>query len=691
MGICRRVSRLAPECCLLLTLIGTIRPVTGVPFRQVTVEHSNSNPYHRHHYQDDDDNDDESIEHAIQLLDSHGVQLCLLPRSSFQDDIITAEPLRTLQLCTAATASATSTSPHRRLQKEQEVETSVKATTDYSWIYNLLAAFTCVCVAALAAGLTLGMLGLDPLLLLIKERAADSESERARARKLLPIVQQHHRLLVTLLLMNSIANEALPIFLEALVPPSVAVLLSVTLVLFFGEIIPSAIFTGPDQLEIASRLTGVVQTAMFLLYPLAGPIAKLLDYVLHDDSAQELSAYNRGELSALIRIQYEDRLANKQKRKRLRQQAAAATATGTGMLIPASDHVGALDFTNSHHPSHQQSIRANINHLEHLQVATGGVPVASQLSVRQTSNQSTVTSPGHYNRSERESYERPGLERSNSIHVDEISMVEGALQMRTKVALDVYTSIRRAFFVPADMILNERNMVQIYASGFSRIPVYAPVVAAAAAEADTENDADNADDDSPPMASDAKCHIVGILITKQLIVVDPGSARSVQSLPLYKPVCVSPTSSLVDLLNLFQTGGRAMHGGHLALVCARPRLGNKALKQGDPLPKAAGLMGIITLEDVLEALLQEQIYDEMDRYEREAERLSIMVVRHWRRFVRRKNRGSLEPAVSHKDPSMLPVVVQAMATAGGPAALEEGFAAESTALLSGQSYGTSTL
>lgn len=50
------------------------------------------------------------------------------------------------------------------------------------------------------------------------------------------------------------------------------------------------------------------------------------------------------------------------------------------------------------------------------------------------------------------------------------------------------------------------------------------------------------------------------------------------------------------------------------------------------------LNSIITLEDVLEALLQEQIYDESDKYEREALRLSRWVAQKWRAHVRRKKR-----------------------------------------------------
>jgi hypothetical protein len=71
-------------------------------------------------------------------------------------------------------------------------------------------------------------------------------------------------------------------------------------------------------------------------------------------------------------------------------------------------------------------------------------------------------------------------------------------------------------------------------------------------------------------------------------------------------------------------------------VCARPSTGETALSKGLPLPEAAGLMGIITLEDVLEMLLQEQIYDEMDQRERNAHRLARIVCHRWRIYVRRK-------------------------------------------------------
>jgi metal transporter CNNM len=137
----------------------------------------------------------------------------------------------------------------------------------------------CVCCAALGAGLTMGLLSLDTMKLKIK-RAVGSIEERKAADVVLRILDNHHLLLCTLLIFNSAANEALPIFLDSLVPSYAAIILSVTLVLICGEVLPTAVFTGPNQLLIAAAFAPMVRTLMFVCYPIAWPMAKALDHIL---------------------------------------------------------------------------------------------------------------------------------------------------------------------------------------------------------------------------------------------------------------------------------------------------------------------------------------------------------------------------------------------------------------------------
>ena len=102
------------------------------------------------------------------------------------------------------------------------------------WL-NIFGCLVCILCVAIISGLFLGLLTLDPLDLRILLKVSISDEEKNHAKTLLPIVEQHHLVLVTLLLMNGIAYETLPIFMNHLVPSWAAILLSVSVVLFFGE------------------------------------------------------------------------------------------------------------------------------------------------------------------------------------------------------------------------------------------------------------------------------------------------------------------------------------------------------------------------------------------------------------------------------------------------------------------------
>eukprot|EP01102_Stenamoeba_stenopodia_P009518 TRINITY_DN2816_c0_g1_i1.p1 TRINITY_DN2816_c0_g1~~TRINITY_DN2816_c0_g1_i1.p1 ORF type:complete len:519 (-),score=81.14 TRINITY_DN2816_c0_g1_i1:37-1593(-) len=157
-----------------------------------------------------------------------------------------------------------------------------------------------VLLAGLMSGLTLGLLGMDPTNLEILKNAGD-ESQKVHAKRIIPLVKRHHLLLVTLLLTNAAAMEALPIFLDRIVNPIVAVIISVTLVLAFGEVIPQAVCSR-FGLAIGSWCSYFVWVLMFLLLPISWPVAKILDLLLGHNEGQ---IYKRDELKELMNIHAE--------------------------------------------------------------------------------------------------------------------------------------------------------------------------------------------------------------------------------------------------------------------------------------------------------------------------------------------------------------------------------------------------
>ena len=119
---------------------------------------------------------------------------------------------------------------------------------------NLSVAIVCMITAGLAAGLTMGVVSLDELDLRVKARSG-SVDERGYAALLLPLIQRvpRHQLLVTLLLLNSVANEALPLFFDKLVPPWAAIVLSVTAVLFAGALMPPSTYLPAHPIHPSSN------------------------------------------------------------------------------------------------------------------------------------------------------------------------------------------------------------------------------------------------------------------------------------------------------------------------------------------------------------------------------------------------------------------------------------------------------
>eukprot|EP00026_Physarum_polycephalum_P006455 Phypoly_transcript_06498.p1 GENE.Phypoly_transcript_06498~~Phypoly_transcript_06498.p1 ORF type:complete len:546 (+),score=66.46 Phypoly_transcript_06498:68-1705(+) len=162
------------------------------------------------------------------------------------------------------------------------------------WI-DLLIIFFMVIIAGIMSGLTLGLLSLDIMNLEIIIKTGEPKDVR-NAKRILPLVKKHHQLLVTLLLTNAAAMEALPIALDRLVPEWAAIVLSITLVLMFGEIIPQALCSRYG-LRIGASLAWLVWIVMYLLTPISYPLGKALDHFL---GKEEGTYFNRSELRELL-------------------------------------------------------------------------------------------------------------------------------------------------------------------------------------------------------------------------------------------------------------------------------------------------------------------------------------------------------------------------------------------------------
>jgi metal transporter CNNM len=153
----------------------------------------------------------------------------------------------------------------------------------------IIFSFVCiflVLLGGLMSGLTVGLLGIDEIALELKITSG-TEEEKRDALKVLHVVENHHLLLVTLLLANAIAMEALPLFLDTMFNTEISVIISVTFILAFGEVIPQSVCTGPNQLKIACKCIPIVRVFIIILYPLSYPIAKLLDRLLGEKETKK--------------------------------------------------------------------------------------------------------------------------------------------------------------------------------------------------------------------------------------------------------------------------------------------------------------------------------------------------------------------------------------------------------------------
>ena len=131
---------------------------------------------------------------------------------------------------------------------EKEHDKIPFGTTQF-WLF-VLYSFLLTCFAGMMSGLTVGYNGLNQIELNAIEDAEISpedenykqmKKDKKMIKKIKNVLKRKHLLLVTLLLANAVAMEALPIFLDSIMPAIAAIILSTTAVLIFGEVLPQVL------------------------------------------------------------------------------------------------------------------------------------------------------------------------------------------------------------------------------------------------------------------------------------------------------------------------------------------------------------------------------------------------------------------------------------------------------------------
>ena len=154
------------------------------------------------------------------------------------------------------------------------------------------------------------------------------------------------------------------------------------------------------------------------------------------------------------------------------------------------------------------------------------------------------------------------------LNKDEVNILTGALVLQEKKIEDIMTPLGDCYMPALQAVLDFDTISEIKDKGYSRIPVY--------------------DDD--------ESNVVHILLAKDLLFIDPDDKKPLAEVcGFYKTpfIIAEKDRPLNKMLDEFKTGER----GHLAIV------------KGD---EDQGAIGLVTLEDIIEEIIQAEIIDETD-------------------------------------------------------------------------------
>ncbi|KAI0426260.1 hypothetical protein F5Y09DRAFT_70807 [Xylaria sp. FL1042] len=155
------------------------------------------------------------------------------------------------------------------------------------------------------------------------------------------------------------------------------------------------------------------------------------------------------------------------------------------------------------------------------------------------------------------------------LNQDEVTIISAVLDLKRKAVEEVMTPMNDVFVMSEDTILDEKTIDQILDAGYSRIPIH---------------------------QSGNPTNFIGMLLVKILITYDPEDGKRVKDFSLATLPETRPETSCLDIINFFQEGK-----SHMVLISECPG-------------EDHGALGVVTLEDVIEELIGEEIIDESDVY-----------------------------------------------------------------------------
>ena len=407
--------------------------------------------------------------------------------------------------------------PYRNLEddekKEEEpvacVEEMVTGST--YWFFMFMVAFLTL-FAGMMSGLTVGYLSVDQLTMELRETTG-TPMEKEYSKVILPVLSNRHWLLCTLLLMNSFAMEALPVFLDRVFSRFAAVVISVTLLLIFGEVIPQALCTGPRQIQIAAMAAPMTRFLMIVSWPITFWLGKCLDIILGE---QGKTRYQNQDLKALVEMHTYDAL------KKISEEEEK------NPYIPKND-----------------------------------IPKPSN---------------------------------TMGLLQEEANLMISALEIREKKVVEIMINFNKVYLIKLEEPINRKKILEILEKGFSRIPVF---------------------------RNDDKNDLIGLLRIKQLINIDFNQNKSLKDLGirLKLPLVISPNMTLIELLREFRKGKSHMAFITEQVELLQAKLGlnrnnsvqfNLRYNETFAESKKIKILGIVTLEDVIEQIFNLEIMDEED-------------------------------------------------------------------------------